>query len=170
MACAVISGRIQLRQGRVQAGLALLDEAMLAAIEGELSPIMTGLIYCSLIEACHDVFAWSRAREWTFALSRWCDQQRGMVAFTGTCLVRRAEIMRLQGAWPNAMAEANRREKRWTLRGGSTEGRNARLRGEVGPRRVSEAPAAGTRTPAGTGSPADVQGEPMPPAQRSGES
>jgi DNA-binding CsgD family transcriptional regulator len=109
MACARhLLGRIQLRQGCVQAGLALLDEAMLAAIEGELSPIMTGLIYCSLIEACQDVFAWSRAREWTYALSRWCDQQKDLVAFTRTCLVRRVEIMRVQGTWPNAMAEANR--------------------------------------------------------------
>jgi len=101
-------GRIRLQEGRVLAGLALLDEAMLAAIAGELSPIMTGLIYCSLIETCQKVFALSRAREWTAALTRWCDQQKEMVAFTGICLVHRAEILLLQGAWPEAMAEANR--------------------------------------------------------------
>jgi ATP/maltotriose-dependent transcriptional regulator MalT len=103
-----LMGRARIQEGQVQAGLALLDEAMLAAVAGELSPIMTGLIYCSLIEACHQVFAMSRAREWTAALSRWCDQQAEMVAFTGTCLVRRAEIMQLQGAWQDAMAEARR--------------------------------------------------------------
>ena len=109
IACARhLLGRIRLRQGDMQGGLALLDEAMLTTIRGELSPIMTGLIYCSLIEACQEVFASSRAREWTFALTRWCDQQKEMVAFTGSCLVRRAEIMQLQGAWPDAMAEANR--------------------------------------------------------------
>jgi ATP/maltotriose-dependent transcriptional regulator MalT len=109
IACARhLLGRAQLRQGRLQAGLALLDEAMLAAVAGELSPIMTGLIYCSRIEACRQVFALSRAHEWTSALSRWCDQQKEMVAFTGTCLVHRAEIMQLQGAWSDAMAEADR--------------------------------------------------------------
>ena len=81
---------------------------MLAVIAGELSPIMTGLMYCSVIEACREVYALSRAREWTFALSRWCEQQSEMVAFTGTCLVHRAEIMQFHGAWPDAMAEACR--------------------------------------------------------------
>lgn len=85
---------------------------MLAVVAGELSPIMTGLMYCSVIEACREVYALSRAREWTLALSRWCDQQSEMVTFTGTCLVHRAEIMQLHGAWPDAMAEARRATER----------------------------------------------------------
>ena len=69
---------------------------------------MTGLMYCSVIEACRDVYELRRAREWTFALSRWCEQQSEMVAFTGVCLVHRAEIMQFHGAWPEALAEAGR--------------------------------------------------------------
>ena len=103
-----MQGRALIQQGQVSAGLGLLDETMLAAIAGELSPIMTGLMYCSVIEACREVYALSRAREWTLALSRWCEQQSEMVAFTGTCLVHRAEIMQFHGAWPDAMAEACR--------------------------------------------------------------
>jgi hypothetical protein len=41
----------------------LLDEAMLAVIAGELSPIVTGLIYCSVIETCQKVYALSRDRD-----------------------------------------------------------------------------------------------------------
>lgn len=109
VACARhLQGRARIRQGRIPAGLVLLDEAMLAAAAGELSPIMTGLIYCSLIEACQAVHAAGRAREWTDALGRWCEAQPQMVAFTATCLVRRAEIMALSGDWPAAMAEARR--------------------------------------------------------------
>ena len=109
IACARhLEGRALIRKGQVHDGLALLDEAMLSVIAGELSPIMTGLVYCSVIEACQQVFASSRAREWTSALARWCEQQPDMVAFTDTCLVRRAEILRLHGAWSDAMAEACR--------------------------------------------------------------
>ena len=107
VACARhLQGRALIQQRQVQAGLALLDEVMVAVIGGELSPIVTGLIYCSVIEACQQVFALSRAREWTSALKRWCEQQPEMVAFTGTCLVHRAEILQLHGAWADAIAEA----------------------------------------------------------------
>lgn len=109
IACARhLQGRALIHDGQVKGGLVLLDEAMLAAIAGELSPIMTGLLYCSVIEACQRVHAVSRAREWTSALSQWCEQQPEMVAFTGTCLVHRAEILQFHGAWPDAMTEASR--------------------------------------------------------------
>ena len=99
-------GRALIQQGHVERGLHLLDEAMVAVSGGEVTPIMAGLIYCSVIAACHGVFALGRAREWTSALSRWCEQQPQMVAFTGTCLVDRAEVMQFRGAWTEAMSEA----------------------------------------------------------------
>jgi DNA-binding CsgD family transcriptional regulator len=106
-ACALhLLGRAVIQQGEVQHGLGLFDEAMIAVSGGELSPIVTGLIYCSVIDACQQIFALSRAREWTLALTRWCEQQQEMLAFTGTCIVRRAEIMQFRGAWVEAMAEA----------------------------------------------------------------
>lgn len=109
IACARhLQGRALLQQGQLQRGLALLDEAMVSVIAGELSPIVTGLIYCSVIEACQQAYALGRAREWTDALAQWCERQPDMVAFTTTCLVRRAEIMQLRGAWPDAIQEAQR--------------------------------------------------------------
>jgi ATP/maltotriose-dependent transcriptional regulator MalT len=103
-----LQGRAFIRQGQVAPGLKLLDETMLGVVAGELSPIMTGLMYCALIQACREVHEIRRAREWTFALSRWCEQQSEMVAFTGVCLVHRSEIMQFHGAWPEALAEACR--------------------------------------------------------------
>jgi ATP/maltotriose-dependent transcriptional regulator MalT len=109
IACARhVQGRILIHQGNVERGLALLDEAMVAVTAGELSPLMTGLIYCSVIEACQQVHALSRAREWTFALAQWCEGQPEMVAFRGVCRVHRAEVMQLHGAWREAMEEARR--------------------------------------------------------------
>jgi ATP/maltotriose-dependent transcriptional regulator MalT len=103
-----VQGRALIAQGDVVAGLERLDETMLAVVAGELFPIMTGLMYCSVIDTCRRVYALGRAREWTSAFSRVCDQQPEMVAFSWACMVHRAEIMQLQGAWPDAMAEARR--------------------------------------------------------------
>lgn len=103
-----LQGRASIQQGYVTTGLALLDEAMLAVTSGELSPLVTGLVYCSVIDGCQKVFAAGRAREWTAALARWCEEQPEMVSFTGKCLVHRAEIMQLHGAWPGAIMEARR--------------------------------------------------------------
>jgi DNA-binding CsgD family transcriptional regulator len=101
-------GRIRLHQERIESGLALLDETMVMVAAGELSPLVTGLMYCSVIAACQQVYALDRTREWTAALTRWCEAQPDMVAFAGVCRVHRAEIMQLQGTWPEAIEEARR--------------------------------------------------------------
>lgn len=101
-------GRALIDLGNVVAGLKRLDETMLAVVADELSPIITGLMYCSVIDTCRQVYALGRAREWTSAFSRVCEQQPDMIAFTGTCLVHRSEILQLQGAWPDALTEACR--------------------------------------------------------------
>jgi ATP/maltotriose-dependent transcriptional regulator MalT len=109
IACARhLQGRVRIQQGNVAEGFTLLDEAMVGVASGELSPLMTGLIYCSVIEACQEVYAWHRAHEWTAALARWCAEQGQLVAFTGVCSVHRAEILQLQGAWQESIEEARR--------------------------------------------------------------
>jgi DNA-binding CsgD family transcriptional regulator len=95
-----------IRQGRIREGLGLLDEAMVALTSGELSPIVNGFVYCGVIMGCQAAHEPRRAQEWTAALTRWCDAQPDMVSFTGTCLVHRAEIMQLHGAWTDALREA----------------------------------------------------------------
>ena len=95
------------RPGR-RRGLRFLDEAMVAVTTGELSPIVTGIVYCSVIDGCHEASELRRAQEWTAALTRWCAEQPDMVSFTGRCLVHRAEIMQLHGAWEDALEEAGR--------------------------------------------------------------
>jgi DNA-binding CsgD family transcriptional regulator len=99
-------GLIRINEGRVEEGLPLLDEAMVAVIAGEVGPIMTGVVYCGVIACCEEAFEPRRAHEWTNALRRWCDAQPQMVAFTGRCLAHRAGIMQLHGEWQNALAEA----------------------------------------------------------------
>jgi DNA-binding NarL/FixJ family response regulator len=107
VACARhVQGRARLLQGRLEEGLALLDEAMLAVTAGECTPIVTGLVYCSVIDACREAYALARAREWTAALAQWTGEQPQLVAFTSACLVHRAEILQARGAWTEAIEEA----------------------------------------------------------------
>lgn len=101
-------GRANVRQGKVDEGVTLLDEAMLVAVGGALSPVLTGLIYCNLIVSCRQVYALDRAREWTAALSEWCQSQPQLIQFTGLCRLHRAEILEVNGAWQEAIEEAQR--------------------------------------------------------------
>ena len=101
-------GRIRLQEGHVEAGLALLDETMVMVTAGELSPLVTGLMYCSVIKACQQIYALDRTLEWTAALTQWCEGQADLVAFAGVCQVHRAEIMQVRGTWPEAIEEAQR--------------------------------------------------------------
>ena len=105
-------GRALLSQGLIDRGLSLLDEAMVAAVSGELSPIVTGIVYCSSIASCHRVFALDRVREWTAALSSWCEANPQLGLFTGHCLVHRAEVLEMSGSWPEAVDEARRAVQR----------------------------------------------------------
>ena len=103
-----LHGRALLRLGRIKDGLALIDEAMVAVAGRELTPVITGLIYCIAIAGCQQVYALGRAREWTSALTGWCEAQPQLVTFTSACHVHRAEIQQLSGAWPEAIEEARR--------------------------------------------------------------
>ncbi len=101
-------GRTLLGLGRAAEGVALLDEVMIAVTSGEVSPIVAGTIYCSVISACFDMFDMRRAQEWTDALNRWCTSHPDLVPYRGECLVHRAEIMLLHGGWRDALEEARR--------------------------------------------------------------
>ena len=99
-------GRALIRQGEVNRGLSLLDEAMIAVTAGEVSPIMAGGVYCSVLEACGEILDLRRAHEWTTALERWYASQPDLVPFRGHCLLRRAEILHLHGNWQEAWKQA----------------------------------------------------------------
>ncbi len=110
-------GRLLLYAGRVREGLEALDEAMVGVAAGEVSPIFAGNVYCTMIEGCQEISDFARAAEWTTALTRWCDTQPGLVAFTGQCAVHRGQIMRVRGAYADALEEFERAAQRYESAG-----------------------------------------------------
>jgi DNA-binding NarL/FixJ family response regulator len=133
-----MEGRLTIFSGQVADGLRLLDEAMVSVLAGEVSPIFSGVIYCSCVEACQQVSDFGRMGEWTHALTNWCDSQPGLVAFTGQCAVHRGQLMRLHGAYHDAISELEHAAGRYAAAGGSPavglahyeRGEALRIRGE----------------------------------------
>jgi DNA-binding CsgD family transcriptional regulator len=101
-------GRACVKQARVDEGLALLDEAMLAVLTEELSPEWAGNIYCHLMSACHELGDIRRAVAWTQATTSWLETLPAAVLFTGICRVHRSQVFQATGGWDEAELEAAR--------------------------------------------------------------
>jgi DNA-binding NarL/FixJ family response regulator len=154
-----MEGRLTIFAGQVAEGLGLLDEAMVAVLAGEVSPVLAGVVYCSCIEACQEVSDFARMGEWTHALSAWCDDQPGLVAFTGQCAVHRGQLMRLHGAFLDAISELEHAALRYAAAGGHPavgqahyeRGEALRVRGAYDDAEAAYAEAAGLGHPAQPG-------------------
>jgi DNA-binding CsgD family transcriptional regulator len=101
-------GRVLVKKGHVDAGMSLLDDAMLEAMSGRLDPVWAGTIYCHLMDVCHELADVRRAAEWTQATSRWCEKIPDANLYPGICRVHRAQVMQVQGDWEGAESEADR--------------------------------------------------------------
>lgn len=105
-------GRCLIYLDRVDEGVALLDEGIVAIEANDVSAIAIGDAYCTAIEGCTELFDVRRAHAWTAALSRWVDDQPELMLYRGLCLIHRAEMLFLRGDWEAAadqIEEAYRR-------------------------------------------------------------
>ena len=100
-------GRMLVLQGKLSEGMAAIDEAMAASASGQIGARTTGRIYCNMMSTCERLADYRRAREWNEATRQWCEPHSDS-GYPGICRVRRAELLRLNGSWPEAEAEAKR--------------------------------------------------------------
>ncbi len=101
-------GRMLVYLGAIAEGVALLDEAMISVEAREISPIAVGDAYCTVIDACTEIFDMSRCRAWTESFSRWCDEHPDLVLYRGNCLLHSAQVMHVHGDWSDAVESARR--------------------------------------------------------------
>lgn len=126
------TGHLKMYTGQVAEGLLLLDEAMVALTAGEVSPIIAGQVYCLMIETCQEIADYARMSEWTVALTRWCDDQPGLVRYTGQCAVHQGQILSARGQFAAALDELSRAIDRYRADGmDPAEGLAMYERGEV---------------------------------------
>ena len=99
-------GHMLVKAGRVREGLALLDESMVVVTTQELRPSSSAsstAVSSWRVRTPSRSLALASGRR---ALTEWKEQQPELVAFTGRCLVHRAEILQLGGSWADALEEA----------------------------------------------------------------
>jgi DNA-binding NarL/FixJ family response regulator len=104
----VLLGGAQVRRGRVADGLQIIDEAMLGVRAGQVAPTWAGNLYCHVMDLCFELADIGRARAWTDATERWCDQHSSAAMFTGICRLHRAQLLHLEGRWAAAEQHADR--------------------------------------------------------------
>jgi DNA-binding NarL/FixJ family response regulator len=99
-------GRALIKAGHTADGLALVDEAMVAALDGRLTPFTLGTLYCHTIAACHEVADLRRMARWTELTEEWLGTLPAALPFGGPfgglCAVHRAQLQLLRGAWDEA--------------------------------------------------------------------
>src|SRR6185436_2113505 len=100
-------GALKIASGATSDGLALMEEASIAAVNGELSPFTSGVTACRMIGACRDMTDYRRASEWIEATEKYCERQ-SLEGFPGVCRIHRAEVAAVGGSWERAEMELER--------------------------------------------------------------
>jgi class 3 adenylate cyclase len=100
-------GRILVASGEVEEGMALMDEAMLAAIAGDVAPMTVGRSFCNMLSVCDQTGDIRRAGQWSEAADKWCSENEHG-PYPGVCRIFKAELLWQKGDWPRAESEVMR--------------------------------------------------------------
>jgi ATP/maltotriose-dependent transcriptional regulator MalT len=95
-------GMAEVRAGRRQEGMRLLEEAMAAASAGRVRNVHTlGEAYCNLILACTSAGEWERAAEWCELVDDFA-RSHDATPLLGACRTVHADVLLATGRWDDA--------------------------------------------------------------------
>jgi DNA-binding CsgD family transcriptional regulator len=102
MMAVALDGLLLLREGKTSAGMRRMDEAMIAAVGGEMSALPAiGNTCCMMIYACEAIADYDRASQWLERTREFC-RRLGMDAFFAICRNYYATVLIWKGAWDEA--------------------------------------------------------------------
>ena len=97
-----VLGRSEVSAGRRDAGMVLLEEAMVAAAAGRVRNVHTlASAYCNLVVACTSAGDWERAREWCDVVDQFA-RSHDAAPLVGACRTIHADMLMATGRWPEA--------------------------------------------------------------------
>jgi len=97
--CEVVQGLLLVLDGRVDEGMARLDEVMAAVTGGETNtPLVVGDCFCFVLTACEQAADYSRAEEWCRVGLRAADS-RANGFLKANCLVHYGWLLTVLGRW-----------------------------------------------------------------------
>jgi len=100
-------GRTLVAMGDMEEGMALMDEAMLAAMAGDVTPMVVGRSFCNMLAVCDQTGDIRRAGQWSEAADRWCSEN-DHGPYPGVCRIFKAELLWHKGEWVRAESEVMR--------------------------------------------------------------
>ncbi len=100
-----LRGLLAIRQGEIASGLRMFDEAMTAALDGEMRDLVAvGNLSCTLIYACEAIADYDRARQWCERTREFC-KRMGLDTVFSICRTYYATTLIWRGEWEAADIE-----------------------------------------------------------------
>jgi ATP/maltotriose-dependent transcriptional regulator MalT len=100
-----LRGLLAIRRGQINTGLRLFDEAMTAALDGEMKDLAAvGNLSCTMIYACEAIADYDRARQWCERTREFC-RRMGLDTVFSICRTYYATTLIWRGEWDEADTE-----------------------------------------------------------------
>jgi ATP/maltotriose-dependent transcriptional regulator MalT len=101
-------GLALIKQGHLDQGWALLDEAMLGVSSGQMQPLWAGFLLCGMVLICEQLGDPRRGWQWIEVAERWLHDLPSASVYPGICRMYKARLIQERGDWAEAENEARR--------------------------------------------------------------